>query len=317
VAWIESNQEIGRHPKTKKFARLLDISAVAAVGHLHYLWWWALDFAQDGNIGKYDEFDIAEACLWEEDHQSFVDALIQAGFVDKTESGLLIHDWFDYAGRLIIQKDIKKEKNKERVKRFRDKSEKSCNADVMHCNAPTVPNPTVPDPTLPNITVPNHNIIDDIIIPREDEFDSETSETIPESEPVDLNLVVNRVPDQVRGIGTQAVEWAEQNWGRMIPKGDADSIIAWCDEFSTSGSEDPDAVVIEGLKCCLDANVRNVKYLRAVLTDWRESGILSVDQVRAREAEHIKQKKRKRNKDPGDKSQAVKTESSKYEKFYL
>jgi len=312
VAWIESNQEIGRHPKTKKLARLLDISAVAAVGHLHYLWWWALDFAQDGYIGKYDEFDIAEACLWVGDHQSFVDALLQAGFVDKTESGLLIHDWFDYAGRLIIQKDIKKEKNKERVKRFRDKSAKPCNADVMLCNAPTVPNLTVPDPTLPDITVPNLNIINNII-PREDEFDSETSVPVP----VDLKLVVKSLPDDLRPIGTQAVEWAEKNWGRMIPKGDADSIIAWCDEFSTSGSADPDAVVIEGLKCCLDADVRNVKYLRAVLTDWRESGILSVDQVKAREAEHIHRKKRKRNKDPGDKSQSVKTESSKYEKFYL
>ncbi len=103
----------------------------------------------------------------------------------------------------------------------------------------------------------------------------------------------------------------------MIPKGDADSILAWCDEFSTSGSEDPDAVVIEGLKCCLDADVRNVKYLRAVLTDWRESGVLSVDQVKAREAKHINRKNRKRNKDPGGKPQSVKTESSKYDKFYL
>jgi len=103
----------------------------------------------------------------------------------------------------------------------------------------------------------------------------------------------------------------------MIPKGDADSILAWCDEFSTSGSEDPDAVVIEALKCCLDADVRNVKYLRAVLTDWRESGVLSVDQVKAREAEHLNQKKRQRNKDPGDKSKSVKTDSSKYDKFYL
>ena len=307
MAWIESNQEIGRHPKTKKLARLLDISVVTAIGHLHYLWWWALDFAQDGYIGKYDEFDIAEACMWEGDHQSFVDTLIQAGFVDKTESGLLIHDWFDYAGRLIIQKDIRKEKNKERVKRFRNKSENTCNDDVMLCNAPTVPNLTVPDPTVPNLNIINN------IIPREGEIDYETSET----EQVDLKLVVKRIPCNSRSIGTRAVEWAEKNWGRMIPKGDADSIIAWCDEFSTSGSEDPDAVVIEGLKCCLDADVRNVKYLRAVLTDWRESGILSVDQVRAREAEHINQKKRKRNKDPGDKPQSVKRESGKYEKFYL
>lgn len=68
------------------------------------------------------------------------------------------------------------------------------------------------------------------------------------------------------------------------------------------------------MKCCLDADVRNVKYLRAVLTDWKESGILSVDQVKSREAEHIHRKRTKRNKGPGDKQQSVKTESSKYEK---
>ncbi|HZK61605.1 MAG TPA: DnaD domain protein, partial [Anaerovoracaceae bacterium] len=135
--------------------------------------------------------------------------------------------------------------------------------------------------------------------------------------PADLKLVVKRLPCNSRSIGTQAVDWAEKNWGRMIPKGDADSILAWCDEFSTSGSEDPEAVVIEALKCCLDADVRNVKYLRAVLTDWRESGILSVGQVKAREAEHISRKKRKRNKDPVDKTQSVKKESSKYDQFYL
>jgi len=54
MAWIESNQEVGRHPKTKKLARLLDISVVTAVGHLHYLWWWALDFAQEGVLTKFE-----------------------------------------------------------------------------------------------------------------------------------------------------------------------------------------------------------------------------------------------------------------------
>ena len=310
MAWIESNQEVGRHPKTKKLARLLEVSVVSAVGHLHYLWWWALDFTQDGYIGKYDEFEIAEACMWEGEHQLFIDALLQAGFVDKTESGLLIHDWFDYAGRLIIQKDIKKEKNNERVKRFREKSKKTCNADVMLCNAPTVPNPT--EPKL--------NIIDDVI-PRESELDSESTETETktktQSQPVDLKLVAKRLPCNSRPLGTQAVDWAEKNWGRMIPKGDADSILSWCDEFSVSGSKEPDAVVIEGLKCCLDADVRNVKYLRAVLTDWRESGVLSVAQVKARQAEHINQRKSRRNKDPGDKPQSAKTKSSKYDQFYL
>jgi len=36
VAWVESNQEVGRHPKTKKLARLLDISRRKAGVFLPY-----------------------------------------------------------------------------------------------------------------------------------------------------------------------------------------------------------------------------------------------------------------------------------------
>lgn len=113
-------------------------------------------------------------------------------------------------------------------------------------------------------------------------------------------------------VGTQSVNWAEKNWGRMIPKGEADSIIAWCDEFSTSGSLDPDAVVIEGLRCCSEAGVRNMNYLRGVLTDWRDSGVLTIEHVKTREAERKSQKDHKRNKDP-----VSKPRSTKYDSFYL
>lgn len=50
MAWIESHQEIWRHPKTKKLARLLGVSVPTAVGHLHGIWYWALDFAQDADF---------------------------------------------------------------------------------------------------------------------------------------------------------------------------------------------------------------------------------------------------------------------------
>ena len=233
------------------------------------------------------------------------------GFLEQTDLGLAIHDWMDYAGRLIE----KRKANTKRMQSARAKHVRNT-GETRATHVQGLPYPTVPNPTVPYITVPNLNIIDDVI-PREGELDSETSETDQEQEPVDLKLVVKRRPCNSSSIGAQAVDWAEKNWGRMIPKGDADSIITWCDELSTSGSEDPDAVVIEGLKCCLDADVRNVKYLRAVLTDWRESGVLSVEQVKAREAEHLNQKKRKSNKDPVCKPRSVKTDSSKYDKFYL
>lgn len=101
MAWIESHQEVGRHPKTKKLARKLGVSLPAVVGHLHYLWWWALDFAHDGVLDRFDGEDIAEAMEWPGDSDQLLEALIDSGYVDETDHGLVIHDWGEYAGKLL------------------------------------------------------------------------------------------------------------------------------------------------------------------------------------------------------------------------
>lgn len=108
MAWIESHQELRDHPKTKRLARRLGISVPAAIGHLHCLWWWAMDYAPDGDISDYDAEDIADAAMWDGDAEQFLQALIDCGpgashgFIERTESGhLLLHDWWDYAGGFI------------------------------------------------------------------------------------------------------------------------------------------------------------------------------------------------------------------------
>lgn len=149
MAWIESNQELGRHPKTKRFARMANISIPAAIGYLHLLWWWALDFAQDGDISSYDAEDIADALLWDGDGNDLVNALCGAGFIDRDEDNntMYIHDWGDYAGRLID----KREANKTRMRTARAQLvQRTCNAqqrtDDTRAGA-TVPNSTVPNST--------------------------------------------------------------------------------------------------------------------------------------------------------------------------
>lgn len=146
---------------------------------------------------------------------------------------------------------------------------------------------------------------------------SPRNEVVDEDNNQDEGVVAKKKTNQVATmvIGTQAVKWAEKNWGRMIPKGESDSIIAWCDEFSIRGSEDPDAVVIEALRCCLDADARNMQYLRAVVTDWRKVGILTTEHVVAREAERKKHNEHKWKKESGNKLR--KTASDKYDNFYL
>lgn len=115
MAWIESHQGLALHPKTKKLVRKLGIPGPHIVGYLHYFWWWALDFAQDGEITQYDPFDVADACEWKGDPHEFYNALIDVGFIDVVDEQHLIHDWHDYAGKLIeIRKKDAERKRKSR-----------------------------------------------------------------------------------------------------------------------------------------------------------------------------------------------------------
>lgn len=165
MAWIESHQEVGRHPKTKKLARLLGVSLPAAVGHLHYLWWWALDFAQDGGLDKYDADDIADAMQWDGDADQLVGALIASGHIDETDDGLVVHDWSEYAGKLLERRAKDRERKRAAAETsgtpsaFRRSSNgKAKEADGnLNASSVTVPNSTIPNSTVPNSTVPNQS----------------------------------------------------------------------------------------------------------------------------------------------------------------
>lgn len=116
MAWVESHQSLGRHPKTRKMARLLDIDTVTAIGHLHLLWWWALDYADDGDLSEFDAADIAVGAEWPGDPEAFVEALKECGtgggngFVNQS---MQIHDWHDYAGKLVERRRANRRRMRE------------------------------------------------------------------------------------------------------------------------------------------------------------------------------------------------------------
>lgn len=96
MTWIPAHATLARHPKLARLRRLLSLDAPTAIGHLMFLWWWCLDFAIDGDLTTHDPLDIAEACHWEGDPETFVDALVQAGFLDRECASLRVHDYADY-----------------------------------------------------------------------------------------------------------------------------------------------------------------------------------------------------------------------------
>lgn len=162
MAWIESHQELWRHPKTKKLARLLGISLPTAVGHLHGLWYWAIDFAKDGDLTRYEPEEIADAVLWEREAAAFLDALVTAGYADRNDQGIHLHDWDEYAGKLLDQRVMQREQSRLRKQRQRDKeyamrdSYRAVTRDIHDENVTERDGhtPTVPNSTLHNSTEP-------------------------------------------------------------------------------------------------------------------------------------------------------------------
>lgn len=110
MAWIESHQALRDHPKVARLCRLLDCSRIEAVGMLHLLWWWALDHAEDGDVSDYDSLDLALAADWEGEPEVFVKALLTCGpgsrdgFLADEGGRLVLHDWWEYAGKLVARR---------------------------------------------------------------------------------------------------------------------------------------------------------------------------------------------------------------------
>ncbi len=153
MAWVESHQELGRHPKTRRASKLLSVSRAAVIGHLHCLWWWALDFAQDGVLTKFEADEIADACLWDGEPEALVAGLVGAGFLDAVEGQLVVHDWGDYAGRLIERRTSdaeRKRRERESARAVQDVPRTSGGhpSDDPGMSCATVPNRTVTYPTL-------------------------------------------------------------------------------------------------------------------------------------------------------------------------
>lgn len=169
MAWIESHQELRGHPKTKRAARMLGLSIPLMVGHLHLLWWWALDFADDGCLAGFDPSDLAEAAMWDGDPTAFVTALVdcgpgsEPGFIEETVDGLILHDWHDYAGKLFDRREKDRERKRVQREALRQQAEllkKAREVQQMSGGHPTdgaknpyrtVPNLTGPDRTTTNV----------------------------------------------------------------------------------------------------------------------------------------------------------------------
>ena len=115
MAWIEVHQALRGHRKTLALRRQLGMENDAqAIGHLVCLWLWTLDNAPDGDLSEMDDATIAYGADFPEERaKEFVKALQKARFLDDKR----IHNWEEYAGRLMAIR----ESNRERARKARER----------------------------------------------------------------------------------------------------------------------------------------------------------------------------------------------------
>ena len=91
------------HRKRKKLKMYLKNDQ--AVGYLIDLWISVATDRPSGDLSGLDNMDIAFMAGWEGDPDFFVQALIDSKWLDKTEAGIMVHDWPEHNGYASAAKD--------------------------------------------------------------------------------------------------------------------------------------------------------------------------------------------------------------------
>jgi len=118
MAWYEAHQTLAKHPKTLKLASLLKTDRRYTVGLLHDLFSWGLDAARrDGSLPGVGADEIAAALDYQGKRgKSVVAAIVESGYLELENGTYKIHDWYDYAGKLMDRREAdRKRKGKAEV----------------------------------------------------------------------------------------------------------------------------------------------------------------------------------------------------------
>jgi len=85
-------------PKVRRLSKRLRTGLATTVGHLELLWHFTSKQAPAGDVGRWADDEIADACDWEGDPAEFVDALVAARWLDPCPTfRLVVHDWHEHA----------------------------------------------------------------------------------------------------------------------------------------------------------------------------------------------------------------------------
>lgn len=150
MAWLQIDQTLRDHHKICDAADTLGISPTLMTGMMILFWLWALDNAPTGDVTRISNGTIARAAQWTGDPEQFVKALKEQQLLDETPDGIEIHDWYEYAGKLVESRKAdadRKRREREAKKKQPDRNDAECPQDVGRTSAATLHNTTLPKST--------------------------------------------------------------------------------------------------------------------------------------------------------------------------
>lgn len=83
--------------KFKRLQRVLGETKRGTVGLLELLWIETIGNCPDGDIGRFSDDEISIMCDWEGDAAAMIEALVETGWLDRSEKyRLVVHDWHEH-----------------------------------------------------------------------------------------------------------------------------------------------------------------------------------------------------------------------------
>jgi len=268
MAWIESHQNLATHPKLLAMARELKIDRATAIGMLHLFWWWALDAAPDGDISGINPVDIATIMGWvpadivvtnnvrtrpERDQKltktrtelakTLHECLMNCGWIDTNEGRTFIHDWQDYAGKLVAKRDSNKERQKEHREKIKSQLRNNDVGVTSHLrHGATEQNRTEPNSTI-TTTAAKEKLEENVQLKKEEFIQ-------PIKKDADFSAVV---------------VCYEQNIGLLTP--------AVAETLKDIVAEYPAGWFSLAVKEACNAGVRKMNYISKILERWKMEGL--------------------------------------------
>ena len=115
MAWIQVHHQLKDHRKLLAAADELEIEPAHMLGLLISFWLWALDNTPSGSLEGISNRMIARAAQWDGNPDELVEVLKNSGLLDEETAGKLeIHDWYEYTGKLIDQREAEKNRSRRR-----------------------------------------------------------------------------------------------------------------------------------------------------------------------------------------------------------